>query len=174
MAERNTILSCLGQLGLAYPKEAAHHAQHKVIELWVEMLADLDDGILQAATRECIANQDWFPKISELRRMAHKIHAAAHPTPDAHDAWAEVQSEIRRVGHYANRPGYELRFTHPLIEQAAMTLGWEHLCYSENQVSDRAQFIQAYQNRADHAESKRQLLAGTMAYLESQTKLLDS
>ncbi len=167
MAERNTILACIIRLGQAYPKEAAHHAQQQVVELWVEMLSDLPDDALTAATRECIANLTWFPKIAEIRQHTFDILQAANPTPDPHAAWAEVQIELQRVGHYAGKPGYELRFSNPLIEQTAMTIGWQHLCASENPISDRAQFIQAYQSLTDRARIENRALPTTKSFIQS-------
>jgi hypothetical protein len=177
VADRNEILTCLRQLSLAFPKEASHYAEQDTIELWVELLSDLPDGITLAATRQCIAALAWFPKISEIRQAAIDILEAASPFPDPHAAWSNVQAELGRVGHFAGLPGYEAHFSHPLIEQAVHRVGWKHLCFSENHISDRAQFLQAYQELVDGERRKSQRLPATrqlIAALRQAQKTLPS
>jgi len=148
MATREEIVKSLVLFGIAHPKEASHYKDPAVMELWVTMLSDLPSDLLMQAVHECIATLTWFPKIAEVRQAAFDIQQAIDPIPDAHTAWGEVLRELDRVGH-CTMYGQELRFSHPLIRAVAEQFNWQRLCESENLVSDRAQFIQAYNNRRE-------------------------
>jgi len=63
-----------------------------------------------------------------------------------------VLKAISRAGR--NRtPGVDFDFRDPLVLEAVRALGWVQLCDSENQVADRARFVELYDALA--AKSRR-------------------
>jgi hypothetical protein len=99
-------------------------------------LADIPDESLIQAVSEHIANEDDFPTIAGLRRLAL---AGQYPSPG--DAWGEVMRQMQAVGRYRTPA-----FSHALILQAVEHLGgWHALCVSDNLVADRAHFLRLYE-----------------------------
>lgn len=116
-----------------------------VIELYHKFLADIPVEILAVAIKHHIATKPWFPKINEIRDAATQLQIGDVPT--AVEAWQEVQSEIRRVGH---RGAPE--FSNKITERVVKGIGWTTLCMSETQMVDRAHFIKAYDQRKQIAQ----------------------
>lgn len=137
MATEIEVLRVLKILGDVYP---SFHLSSSAIEVYVQLLADIPGPVLEQAALDHISRSTFFPAIAELRSAAFDILEAVDPIPTDYEAWAEVQAEIRRVGH-CGRP--ELK--NPLAAQVVAQLGWRYLCFSENPVADRAHFVQAYQ-----------------------------
>jgi hypothetical protein len=121
---------------LAYPRQAV---SKETIELYKKFLADLDPDILEQAAKAHIATSQWFPTIAELRSGATQILSAAAKLPSAAEAWGEVVEQMKLTGSY-KRP----TFSSPVIAKLVDSFGWQELCMSENAISDRARFIDAY------------------------------
>jgi hypothetical protein len=137
MASEIEILRVLKILGDVY---SSYHLSSSAVEVYVRLLADIPGEVLERAALEHISRSNYFPAIAELRSAAFDILEAISPIPTDYEAWGEVQSEIRRVGHVG-----QPQFSHELIARAVELLGWRYLCLSENPVADRAHFVQAYQ-----------------------------
>ena len=137
MATQIEILRVLKILGELYP---AFQLSSSAVEIYIQLLADIPGPVLEQAALEHIGHSTFFPAIAELRSAAFDILESANPTPTDYEGWAEVQVEIRRVGH-CGQPS----FKNPLVKQVVDQLGWRYLCLSENPVADRAHFVQAYQ-----------------------------
>jgi hypothetical protein len=137
MASEIEILQVLKILGDVYSN---YHLSSAAVEVYVQLLADIPGEVLEQAALEHISRSTFFPAIAELRTAAFDILEAINPIPTDYEAWAEVQAEIRRVGH-VGLP----QFSHALIAKSVDLLGWRYLCLSENPVADRAHFVQAYQ-----------------------------
>ncbi len=154
MATEIETLRVLKILGDIYP---SFHLSSSAIEVYVQVLADIPGPVLEQAALDHISRSTFFPAVAELRSAAFGILEAADPTPTDYEAWAEVQAEIRRVGH-AGKP----QFQNPLAAKVVDQLGWRYLCLSENPVADRAHFVQAYQALAERLRlSTRRLQAVT-------------
>jgi hypothetical protein len=137
MASEMEVLRVLKILGDIYP---SYHLSSSAVEIYVRLLADLPGEVLEQAALEHISLSTFFPAIAELRSAAFDILEAITPLPSDYEAWAEVQAEIRRVGHVG-----QPQFSHELTDKVVALLGWRYLCLSENPVADRSHFIQAYQ-----------------------------
>lgn len=154
MATQIEILRVLKILGDIYP---SFHLSSSAIEVYVQLLADIPGPVLDQAALDHISRSTFFPTIAELRSAAFNILEAANPIPTEYEAWAEVQAEIRRVGH-CRKPQFKKLITAQVVDQ----LGWRYLCFSENPVADRAHFVQAYQAMAERQRySARRLKAVT-------------
>lgn len=104
------------------------------------MLADIPYEILEAAVKQCVSQSEFFPSIAALRKAAAEIQIGAKDYPPAAEAWGQFVKLAQYYGH-DHKP---LTFDNPILEKAINALGWYDLCISENQVADRARFIEVY------------------------------
>jgi hypothetical protein len=157
MATEIEILSVLKILGDVYP---SFKLTNTAIELYIELLTDIQARVLEKSALDHISRSSFFPSIAELRQAAFKLVESIHPQPTEYEAWSEVQAEIRRVG-YCGKP----EFADPIAAKVVEQLGWRNLCTSDNQVSDRAHFIQAYQVLVEKARSSTQRLPAVNEFI---------
>jgi hypothetical protein len=137
------VIKIMKILGAAYGKDSI---DPETTEIYVRMLSDIDDDILEQSCIDHISRSQWFPKISELRKESVTLSLSTRLIPSAYQAWQEVIGYAERFGHTSS-PSW----SHPLIGQTVDSLGWYHLCMSENQISDRARFIEAYMDFKERA-----------------------
>lgn len=150
MATDAEIHKALTLLAAAYPRFDLPEATIKVYQ---RLLADLDFDLLKAATLQCATLCKFFPTVAEIRDAAVELSTMAEGIPSDIEAWGEINREIQRV-HHDGRP----EFSHPLIEQIVRDLGWRSLCLSDNQIADRARFMDAYEKNLKVSRRRRQML----------------
>ncbi len=137
MAAFETITRVLAVASAAYPN---FDLKPETVRVYLKLLADLPDELLEEASLAHIAQSTFFPTIAELRTAACEILDRRHPVPTGLEAWSEVEEQIRRIG-YTGHP----EFHHQLIGRLVDSMGWRNLCHSENLVADRAHFLTAYE-----------------------------
>ena len=171
--ERSEIAKIIGMLALSYPRNTI---SEKTLEVYVRMLEDLDVFILDQAAKICMVTKTFFPSIAEIRAAAAEVMARATGLPSAGEAWGEVQQLIKDEGW---RNNYTPVFSHPAVSKVVGYMGgWETLCGSENQIADRARFIQSYEIEAQREREDVQFLPEThdqirkLADVNSQVKQL--
>lgn len=133
-------------LKTAYEKDGFLGAPEKV-NVWYEMLKDLDGERVAAAAMKHICTQKWPPTIAEIRALA-----VPNETKPWGEAWEDVLRAIRLYGIYDERGA--LDSMEPQTKATVKRLGWKNLCISENVAVDRANFRMIYE--ADQEEAKRQ------------------
>ena len=144
-------LKVIQMLGEVYP---GYKLSKGGIKTYVRLLADLPPTLLEQAALDHIARSAFFPTIAELRSAAFELLESAHPGPSAYDAWGQVQEAIRKIGHI-EQPTWD----DPLTDKVVGSLGWRHLCLSDNPIADRSHFVQAYQALAErHRQAQRRPL----------------
>jgi len=122
----------------AYP---SFTVKQDMLEAYHAILGDLPSDLLKAAALQLASeSRAFFPSAGELRSAAFELIERRDGVPSAPEAWGEVKAQIGAVG-YVGSP----EFSHALIAEAVRIIGWRDLCISENQMSDRARFIQAYE-----------------------------
>lgn len=135
----------LALLHAAYPKEPMPEA---LMDLYTAVFGPWPVAAVRHAVLAHIATSPFFPKVSDLLGQL-----TAGETLDGDQAWAQVQSEIRRVGIY-DRP----TFADPVVGGVVRTIGWTALCTSTAPDVVRGQFQALYaqaQKRAQaHAASQ--------------------
>ena len=137
MADRATIKQVMIILAAAYPRFTATADTGRV---YAELLRDIPDDLLIAATKQHATSSKWFPSVAELRQAAFNIRAKSLGIPSPAEAWGEVMREMRRVGSWGSP-----EFSTLLIADTVDGLGgWDALCRSENNVADRAHFLKIY------------------------------
>jgi hypothetical protein len=150
MATEQEILKALTVLASAYPKFDLPDA---TIRIYQRLLSDLDFDLLKAATLQCATTNTFFPAVAEIRAAAVELKAMAEGIPSEIEAWGEVLDQMRKVGSRCVPD-----FSHPLVAQVVRQMGWINLCLSENQISDRARFIEAYSQTNKMSRRRAQML----------------
>jgi hypothetical protein len=155
----NRLLEVLGVLAAAYPNS---NVQAETVTVFREMLGDIDPDLLEQAAKAYIATEKFFPSVSELRGKVTALIERACETPSATEAWGEVVDKMRTVGNTVDFGGYQPDcFSSPIIARVVSYLGWNEICLSDNQVADRARFIQAYEVELNRAREDMKLLPET-------------
>jgi len=139
---------------LAVLKEAYKDFQitETKIDLWFNLLGDLDFKIVQVAVKKLILESPFIPTISDIRKQAIEI---MHPSIDATEAYGEVRRAIKEYG-YDN--AYEaLGSMSPLTRKVCEYIGWQNICLSEEPSVVRGQFLRMYEQLREK-EQKEMLL----------------
>jgi hypothetical protein len=138
MASKEEIIKIMAVMAKAYPNYAPKEG---TAELYHMILEDIPYDALQAGAKSYLTtNNAFFPTPGQWRQLSLDISMAKSNIPSAIEAWGEVLRAFDNYGSYR-----EPKFTHPLITNIVCQMGWQNLCLSENQVADRARFLQAYE-----------------------------
>jgi hypothetical protein len=106
-------------------------------DVYERMLLDLDAPDTRSAVQRLIRSSRFLPSIAEIRRAV--ADATLGPKRSGAEAWIDVAYEIRRVG-YCGTPRFDDDVTRRLVDR----WGWRRLCLEGSWESDRARFIEAY------------------------------
>lgn len=152
MASRQDIDKIFVYLSLAFP---AFQAKPETVDVYADLLSDLDTETLMTAARHVATTNKFFPSVSEIRGAAFELVARANGAPAAADAWDEVMREMQRVaGHYGTPC-----FSHAIIQRAIDGLGgWTRVCMSEEYMADRAHFLRIYDDLLRREEADARML----------------
>jgi len=141
-------------LCLAYPtwsRENSAEMMAQTLRLYYRLLRDTPAEVLEAAAIQHVATSRFFPTIAELRETV--LTLSAPPTPPAMAAWGELREALADSRYYRYQDGYHEspKFANPVLQQVVDAMGFGVLQLSEDQVADRARFIQAYETFARRA-----------------------
>lgn len=117
------------------PNEQAH-------DLWFRQLQDIPFPVAEAILAKWVATNKWSPSIADIRDSMAEIQNGG-PADDWGEAWDQAMTAIRRFGSYDEDGA--LASLPPLTRETVRRLGYKSLCWSENQVADRANFRQVYE-----------------------------
>lgn len=157
MATIEQVTALLGVIAAAHPDR--FEITDERIDVYADLLADLDITDLKAATRQHLATSPHPPTIADLRRLCAQVSAPA--MPDWGEAWRELLDQIGRVGSYG-APSW----SHPVIAEAVRQFGpWREVCAMEidQTPTNRAQFRQIYEAIAGRAQRTAALLPDVRA-----------
>lgn len=117
------------------PNEQAH-------DLWFRQLQDIPLPVAEAILAKWVATNKWSPSIADIRDSMAEIQNGG-PADDWGEAWDQAITAIRRFGSYDEEGA--LASLPPLTRETVRRLGYKSLCWSENQMADRANFRQVYE-----------------------------
>jgi hypothetical protein len=161
MANHIDIAQVLSVICEAFPN---FKTTERTPEVYYQLLADIPGDELKAAALHCVSEQGraFAPSIGEIRGAVAELRGMAGNVPGPFQAWQEVLAQFRETGSYGTP-----QFSHPLIAQAVRQMGWREMCLSENQIADRARFIQCYEQLMSRATKEDMLLPEVRGYIES-------
>lgn len=141
----------VAMLVTAFPSQMAklsNEQQADTRTLYRRMLLDLDAKAAEAAVVRLISTSRFWPSVAEIRDAAQTT-TVGHKRTGA-EGWGDVKRTIGREGVY-RRPRIDFSFADQVVDAVVHSLGWVELCNSENEIADRARFIQAYDAMASTA-----------------------
>lgn len=127
----------------------------EALELWYRQLYDIPYSIAETFLQKWVATNKWSPSIAEIREGC--IVITEGELPDWGDGWKEVLKCIARYGYM--REEEALNHMSPMTRKVVERLGWKNLCFSENEVADRANFRNCYEIISKREVEDRQLPA---------------
>lgn len=115
-------------------------------EAYLILLQDIPFPALYAACLRAVqeTKQNFIPSVGVIRELAAERQHGIYP--QAAEEWESVRKAIRRFGYMNKADG--LRSLSPRARQAAMSIGWDVLCDSENIAVQAGQFRMAYEAAA--------------------------
>jgi len=126
----------------AYP---ASKISEESVGVYTRMLADLEYPAANAAVEQLLATSKWLPTVAEIRERVVSLQDGEIRAGG--EAWGSVLKAIRGAGRY-RVPGKDFAFADQVTADAVAAMNWVELCDSENQVADRARFIELYDQLA--------------------------
>lgn len=123
------------------------------MDLWYQMLQDIDYDVAQNAVKEYICTQTFAPSIGEIRKLC--MERCKPRILPFDEAWGTVVSAMQKHGFYNPQKAYEMM--DPLTLSIVKNLGWSNLCQSDNLVASRANFREAYEAKAAQKMNREQL-----------------
>lgn len=123
------------------------------MRFWYQMLQDIDGKVFENAVMEHISTNIYPPNIAELRKLC--MERCKTPVLSFDEAWGVVQNAISTYGW--RNPEEAFATFDELTLSVVKNLGWTRLCMSENPTADRANFRDAYQQKAEETIHKNQL-----------------
>lgn len=127
------------------------------MQVWHEMLGDLDYSVAQLAAKKCMISNTFAPSIAEVRKAAMQIMYPQRKT--AAEAWEEVNRAVDRFGYYQQQEALES--LSPEVARAVRAIGFEKICLTENMGVERGQFIKIYE-QMEGKQKEEQLLPDKM------------
>lgn len=124
-----------------------------MINAYADLLGDLTYEQCNTALRVLLQTRTWLPSVADVRATALELKRG--PVRAGGDAWGGVLRAIQYEG--INRePGTDFVFSDPATARCVEAFGWRNLCNSENQVADRARFVELYDKFATQAQREAQ------------------
>lgn len=157
MATVEQVAALLAVIAAAHPDR--FEITDERIDVYADLLADLDITALKAATRQHLATSPHPPTVAELRTTVAALTRPALPTWG--DAWRELLDQIGRVGSYGTPT-----WSSPLVAEAVRQFGpWRETCAMEiaDTGTHRAQFRQIFEAVAARAQRAAALLPDVRA-----------
>lgn len=114
----------------------------QAMELWFRQLQDIPYDAAEAILSKWVATNKWSPSIADIRDGMAEIQNGG-AAEDWGEGWNKAMAAIRKYGSYNEAEA--LDSLPPLTRETVRRLGYKSLCWSENQIADRANFRQVYE-----------------------------
>lgn len=151
-----------------YPRETIL-PNEQAMELWFMHLQDIPFEVASTALNAWVDTQKWSPGISDIRKMCETVVHGEQETWS--EGWEQLQAAIRRYGFYD--PDGAMEFLTGTTRETVRRLGFQNLCLSENEMSDRAQFRAVFESITDREVNHAQIAPSVYEKMQMlQTKAL--
>lgn len=141
MAKKQTVITALEKISACYPGKLT--ATRDVINVWLAMVADLEDSLFEAAVIHlCSTTPNWPPDVASIRRQCALLADGKLTAPGPDESWGRVQKLLR---------GSDVALTD--MELAALNDigGMALLRISSDQTEDRRRYCAAWWVRQNAA-----------------------
>jgi hypothetical protein len=118
----------------------------QTVDLYIKLLEPLPAAATEEAVMQILrSDREFAPPVGVVIQTATRIALAQSgaAVTTAEEAWGQVESAIRKLGHYQG-PG---EFAgNKAIQRAVAAIGWSNLCFDENVVANRAHFMRIFES----------------------------
>lgn len=161
MASYEDIAKMVAFLVAAYPN---WKMTEFTTEVYFQDLKDIPADELLIGAQHCRSEsgRKFAPSTGEIRGAVAELRGLSSNVPSSFQAWQEVLKQFSDTGYYGTP-----QWSHPLVEQAVRAMGWRELCMSENQIADRARFIQCYEQLQERVTREEMLIPEVRGYVEA-------
>ena len=133
------------------------NVRNETPDVYATGISDLDYELANGAVRRLLLTSKFMPSIAEIREAA--LEAQSGQRMNGGEAWGIAKRAMRGQGA-CKTPGVDFTFRDPIIAQCIRALGWQELCLSENDIADRARFIELYDQLARGERKETQIAHG--------------
>ena len=166
---KTEVIKLLTIITAAHPKFEVNKA---MIELWHELLGDIDYEIAELAVETLLMQESYIPTIADIRKQAVKI-TCGREVLSAGEAWAEIKRAVSRYGYV--RPDEAREALGPTLWQSVQYMGgWQELCHStEPEGVLRGHFIKLYEQQAQRLKEDMLLPTAVKQLISGITKKME-
>lgn len=155
MLSRADFIKSMEYLMAVYPDMENKLNNQTTQAVWYDLLKDLDGERLLLSVKMYATLKHFSPKPSELREMVLKAETSDQ---DWTEGWSLVLRSVQRFGTYREREALGwIAESDPIAAEAIRRMGYKNLCESEEQMTFRANFRQAYENQIETRKFHKQL-----------------
>ncbi len=137
--QRSECLKLIAVMVAGYPRAKFNQAN---ADAYAAALVDLDREAMALAVQSLTRTHKWLPSIAEIRAAAVNVSCGERPLALA--AWGSVCGAAERRGSY-----WSPKFRDPITQKCVESMGWRYLCRSTSDASDRARFVELYDQLAE-------------------------
>ncbi len=123
------------------------------MDFWYMMLKDIPYEVAENAVMEHICTNVFPPNIAEIRKLCMERLKARVLSFD--EAWGVVQKAMSTYGWFHPQQAFETM--DELTLSVVKNFGWSRLCQSEKPTDDKANFREAYEEKAMALQNNIQL-----------------
>lgn len=135
----------------------------QAMELWYIQLQDIPYKVCMAVVNKWVALNKWAPTIADIRENA--VNISNGDEKDWGDAWQDVLLNIREYGYHRAEEGLE-RLT-GVTREVVERLGYTKLCHSENEMADRANFRDLYNELIKREKQNKQIPKQLLEHIQN-------
>jgi len=151
VSSKKTLAEVIYLFRRAYPDQVEKQGDMKdLLSFYEKFFIDIPDEVLMAAALDHIAESQWWPKVSELRKRCVDLLMARRGLPTAGEAWQEVNRHLWS--------GHTKDTWTPLVKQAIDALGGMK-AYQMSKLEDSSYWRHAFQKEYESlvARERRQI-----------------
>lgn len=139
---RDETKTILAMMSTVYPLHLMAAVTEMTVNVWAQMLGDLEYKPVQAATAAWIATEHYPPTIADIRERV--TEAALPPVSPPETAWKLINAAVTRYGR--NWPDKARVMIGEDIWRTVARFGWSHFCDMDmtHEATQFAQFREAY------------------------------
>ncbi len=154
-------------ISIAYPR---FEATIELLELWYELLGDLDYQVTSIAVKKLLLESPYPPSISDIRKRATELLNPNAGITSA-DAWGEVMKAISNYGSY--REEEALNSMSERTRRVVKYLNWKEICMSDKLGIIRSQFNNMYEQVTQRENNENLLPRNIKQDIAKLTKVID-
>lgn len=155
MMTRNEIARILAIIAAAYPRFKVD-TEGITLNVWHEMLGDLDYNLAQMAVQKLIYESPYPPVIADVRKQV--VEVIEKDKTDAAMAWGEVTKAMSMYGMYKEKEA--LASMSEKTAKVVRAIGFREICMSEPPGVVRGQFMKMYEAFTEREKKEALLPAG--------------